>query len=627
MQSRKIEFKTEINQLLDLMINSLYTHKEVFLRELISNSSDALDKLKLSSLINDDILQGDNTFKIKIIPDKDKKTLTVSDTGIGMTEEEVVKNLGTIAHSNTKEFIKKLKENSSDNNVELIGQFGVGFYSAFMVADKVTVITRKAGSGNKAVKWESKADGFFLVEEAEKETRGTDVILHLKEDEIDFLNEWTIRELVKKYSDFIEYPIVMDVEKESTVVKGEKVIEEEVLNSRTAIWIRNKDEIKETEYCEFYKHISHDFNDPLEIIHYNVEGTVEFTALLFIPRKKPFNIHFTDYKFGPMLYVKRVQIMENCEELLPPYLRFVKGVVETSDLPLNISRETFQNNRQAEIIKKNIVSKILDTLKKMKQNDFDKYLTFYKEFGKVLKEGIHLDFGKKEEIASLLLFESTKTEKGKFTDLEKYIENMKPDQEEIFYITGESRDKLENSPYLEAFKEKELEVLFMTDEIDDFIMGSLLEYKGKKLKSVIKGDVKIREEDKAKEKEFKGLLKFIKEKLKDKIEDVRISGRLKDSPCCIVAGEHDIDPQVAKIFEAMGQEVPKSKKTLEINPNHKLFTMLNNLYKNKKESEKLENFVKLLYEQALVLEGSKPENPVDFVNRIVDIMSENLEIK
>ncbi len=627
MQSRKIEFKTEINQLLDLMINSLYTHKEVFLRELISNSSDALDKLKLSSLINDDILQGDNTFKIKIIPDKDKKTLTVSDTGIGMTEEEVVKNLGTIAHSNTKEFIEKLKENSSENNFELIGQFGVGFYSAFMVADKVTVITRKAGSDNKAVKWESKADGFFLVEEAEKENRGTDVILHLKDDEIDFLNEWTIRELVKKYSDFIEYPIVMDVEKESTVVKGEKVIEEEVLNSRTAIWIRNKDEIKETEYCEFYKHISHDFNDPLEIIHYNVEGTVEFTALLFIPRKKPFNIHFTDYKFGPMLYVKRVQIMENCEDLLPPYLRFVKGVVETSDLPLNISRETFQNNRQAEIIKKNIVSKILDTLKKMKQNDFDKYLTFYKEFGKVLKEGIHLDFGKKEDIASLLLFESTKTEKGKFTDLEKYIENMKPDQEEIFYITGESRDKLENSPYLEAFKEKEFEVLFMTDEIDDFIMGSLLEYKGKKLKSVIKGDVKIQEEDKAKEKEFKGLLKFIKEQLKDKVEDVRISGRLKNSPCCIVAGEHDIDPQMAKIFEAMGQEVPKSKKTLEINPNHKLFTMLNNLYKDKKENEKLENFVKLLYEQALVLEGSKPENPVDFVNRIVDIMSENLETK
>ncbi len=624
MNSQKIEFKTEINQLLDLMINSLYTHKEVFLRELISNASDALDKLKIESLLDDSVLENDNTFKIKIIPDKENKTLTISDTGIGMNKEEIVKHLGTIAHSNTKEFINKLKEKNGSEQVELIGQFGVGFYSSFMVADNVTVITKKAGGKDKAVKWTSKADGYFLVEETEKNMRGTDVILHLKDEDIEFLEEWKIRELVKKYSDFIEYPVVMDIEKESTVVKGEKVKEETELNSRKAIWLRSKDEIKNTEYCEFYKHISHDFNDPLEIIHYKVEGTVEFTALLFIPKKKPFNIHFADYKFGPMLYVKRVQIVENCEELLPPYLRFVKGVVETSDLPLNISRETFQNNKQVETIRKNLVSKILDTLKKLKKDEFDKYKSFYMEFGKVLKEGIHIDFVKKEEVASLLLFESSNLKKGEFTDFEKYLENMKPEQKEIYYITGESREYLENSPYLEAFKDKGYEVLFMTDEIDDFIMGSLAEYKGKKLKSVIKGDIKF-EEHKEKEKEFKGLLDFIQDKLKDKVEQVRFSGRLKDSPCCLVAGEHDVDPQMAKIFEAMGQEVPKSKKTLEINPNHKLIKTINKIHKNKKSNSDMDTIVELLYDQALLLEGSKPENPVKFVNNIVELMNRTLD--
>jgi molecular chaperone HtpG len=328
MDSQKLQFKTEINQLLDLMIHSLYTHKEIFLRELISNSSDALDKLKLESLMDNTILENDQTFKIKIFIDKDKKTLTISDTGIGMSEEEVIKNLGTIAHSNTKEFIKKLKSENIKENIELIGQFGVGFYSSFMVAEKVTVISRKAGGKHKPVKWESQADGYFTVEETEKEKRGTDVILHLKDDALDFLDEWRIKDLVKKYSDFIEYPIVMDVEKDSTIVKGKKVKEEEVLNSQKALWLRDKNSISQSEYCEFYKHISHDFNDPLEIIHYKVEGQVEFTALLYIPKMRPFNIFFNDFKYGPMLYVKRVQVMENCEELLPPYLRFVKGVVK-----------------------------------------------------------------------------------------------------------------------------------------------------------------------------------------------------------------------------------------------------------------------------------------------------------
>ncbi len=621
--AQKLKFKTEVNQILDLMINSLYSHKEIFLRELISNASDALDKLKIESLMNNELLEGDNNFKIKISVDKDKKTLTVSDNGIGMTKEELVKNLGTIAHSNTKEFLEYLKDKNIANDAELIGQFGVGFYSSFMVADKVTVITRKAGKGNKAYKWVSSANGYFTVDETEKETRGTDVILHMKEDATDYLEEWEIRNLVKKYSDFIEYPIVMDVEKESTIVKGEKVTEEEVLNSQKAIWLRDKNEIKESEYCEFYKHISHDFNDPLEIIHYKVEGTVEFTALLFIPKKLPFNIFFTDYKIGPMLYVKRVQIMENCEELLPPYLRFVKGVVESSDLPLNVSREILQNNRQVEIIKKNLVTKILDTLKNMKKNDYEKYLSFYKEFGKILKEGIHIDFAKKEEIASLLLFESLNNEKDKFIDLDNYIEQMKDGQEEIYYITGSSREELENSPYLEAFKDKGYNVLFMTDDIDDFIMGSLLEYKGKKLKSVIKGDIKLAE-NKEKEKDFKDLIGFIKDYLKDKVENVRFSGRLKDSPCCLVAGENDIDPQMAKIFQAMGQSVPEIKRTLEINPDHELIKALNEKLIKNKEDEKLKEIVDILYNQALLLEGSKPDNVNLFVNRVVNVLTENL---
>ena len=621
--AQKLKFKTEVNQILDLMINSLYSHKEIFLRELISNASDALDKLKIESLMNNELLEGDNNFKIKISVDKDKKTLTVSDNGIGMTKEELVKNLGTIAHSNTKEFLEYLKDKNIANDAELIGQFGVGFYSSFMVADKVTVITRKAGKGNKAYKWVSSANGYFTVDETEKETRGTDVILHMKEDATDYLEEWEIRNLVKKYSDFIEYPIVMDVEKESTVVKGEKVTEEEVLNSQKAIWLRDKNEIKESEYCEFYKHISHDFNDPLEIIHYKVEGTVEFTALLFIPKKLPFNIFFTDYKIGPMLYVKRVQIMENCEELLPPYLRFVKGVVESSDLPLNVSREILQNNRQVEIIKKNLVTKILDTLKNMKKNDYEKYLSFYKEFGKILKEGIHIDFAKKEEIASLLLFESLNNEKDKFIDLDNYIEQMKDGQEEIYYITGSSREELENSPYLEAFKDKGYNVLFMTDDIDDFIMGSLLEYKGKKLKSVIKGDIKLAE-NKEKEKDFKDLIGFIKDYLKEKVENVRFSGRLKDSPCCLVAGENDIDPQMAKIFQAMGQSVPEIKRTLEINPDHELIKALNEKLIKNKEDEKLKEIVDILYNQALLLEGSKPDNVNLFVNKVVNVLTENL---
>ncbi len=442
MTVQKMEFKTEVKQLLDLMIHSLYSHKEIFLREIISNASDAIDRARYESLTNKGILERDGDWKIRIEVDREAGTLTVSDNGIGMTKEEAVEALGTIAHSGTKEFIKALKSREIKDNPELIGQFGVGFYSAFMVADRVTLISRKAGARDRrGVKWESTADGSFTVEDIEKETKGTDVILHLREEERKYLDEWEIRSIVRKYSDYIEHPIVMLVEreKESVIQKGEKikVKEEETLNSRKAIWLKNRAEVTEKEYNEFYKHISHDFSDPAKTIHYRAEGTSEFTALLYIPKSAPFDIFFKDYKIGPILYVKRVQIMDHCEQLLPPYLRFVKGVVDSSDLPLNVSREMLQKNRQVDTIRKSITKKVLDTLSEMKEKEYEKYLHFYKEFGRILKEGIHFDNARKEKIADLLLFRSTKTGPESFTTLQEYVENMKKEQKEIYYITGE----------------------------------------------------------------------------------------------------------------------------------------------------------------------------------------------
>ena len=441
MAVEKMEFKTEVKELLDLMIHSLYSHKEIFLRELISNASDAIDKARFESLTNKEILENTGAWKIKIVVDKAAGTLAVSDNGIGMTHDEVVAELGTIAHSGTKDFLRALQSKELKDKPELIGQFGVGFYSSFMVADKVTVITRKATEKTKkAVKWESTADGSFTIDETEKDRAGTDVILHLKADDKNYLNEWEIRSVIKKYSDYIEHPVVMDVEreKEDPLDKNKKikVAEEETMNAGKAIWLRDPSEVKTEEYNEFYKHISHDFGDPAKVIHYRAEGTSEFTALLFVPAKAPYGILYRDYKIGPTLYVKRVQIMDHCEQLIPEYLRFIKGVVDSSDLPLNVSREILQNNKHVEVIKKNIIKKVLDTLVDMKKNAYDSYVAFHKEFGRVLKEGIHFDFSRKEQIADLLLFPSTKTEAGKFTTFEDYLKNMPIAQAEIYYIIG-----------------------------------------------------------------------------------------------------------------------------------------------------------------------------------------------
>ncbi len=634
MTKTDLEFKTEVKQLLDLMIHSLYSHKEIFLRELISNASDAVDRARYESLTDSDIMESDSDWKIKITPDSEAGTLTVSDNGIGMTKDELIEGLGTIARSGTKEFLAALQSKEVKDNPELIGQFGVGFYSSFMVADSVTVITRKAGAKKeKGVKWESSADGFFTVEDVEKETKGTDVILHLKEDEKKYLEEWEIRGVIRKYSDYIEHAVVMDIEreKESELKKGEKVKvkEEETLNSMKAIWLKDKSKIEQDEYNEFYKHVSHDFSDPAKVIHYKAEGTSEFTALLYIPSSAPMDIFYKEFKIGPTLYVKRVQIMDHCEELIPRYLRFVKGVVDSSDLPLNVSREILQSDRQIEIISKSITKKVLDTLGDMKKNDYDKYLSFYKEFGRVLKEGIHFDFSRKEAIADLLLFESTKKSPGDYTTLKDYVDNMPEGQEDIYFIVGTSRDQVAKSPYLEAFREKGYEVLIMLDEIDDVIMGGLQEYKGKKIKSASKGDLELDKSSgpdrKEAEKKFKELIELIKHQLKDEVKDVRLSGRLKDTACCLVGEEGDMDPQMEKLLKSMGQEVPENKRVLEINPAHPLFESMKSVFDKEPKSMMLDEYIRLLYDQALLLEGSKPKDPAAFASAVTRLMVKNAE--
>lgn len=631
MSTQRMEFKTEVNQILDLMIHSLYSHKEIFLRELISNASDALDKARYEALLNNDLLETKGDWKIKITADKDAATLTVSDNGIGMSRDEAIEALGTIAHSGTKAFLQSLKNKDIQDNPELIGQFGVGFYSAFMVADKITVLSKKTNSKDiSGVKWESAADGSFTVEDIEKADSGTNVILHIKEEEKKYLDEWQIRSIIKKYSDYIEYPVVMDVEREkdSVLEKGTKVKikEEETINSGKAIWLKDKSEITDNEYNEFYRHISHDFAGPSKIIHYKAEGTSEFISLLYIPSKAPLDIFYKDFKIGPALYVKRVQIMDHCEQLIPQYLRFVKGLVDSSDLPLNVSREMLQNNRQTEVIKNNITKKILESLGEMKKSEHEKYLAFFNEFGKILKEGLHYDYPRKEMIADLLLFHSTKTEKGAFRTLHDYVTSMKTDQEEIYYLTGNSLNELLKSPYLEVFIEKDYEVLILLDEIDDLIFSNF-DYKGKKFKSIIKGEISIDKQKKESEGEskekFEKLLIFIKDTLANEVKDARISGRLKDSPCCLVGDEGDLDPRMEKLLKSMGQDVPERKKILEINPLHPIFDTMLRIFEKDKSDGILKEYTALILDQALLLEGSKPKDPVLFIKYLSNLMLEH----
>lgn len=633
------QFKTEVQQILNLIVNSLYSNKDIFLRELISNASDAIDKLRFKSQTEPDILGSDTEFKIKLTPDGIKQTLEISDNGIGMTHDEVMENIGTIARSGTAAFLKAMEQaqNSSILTPELIGQFGVGFYSAFIVADKVTLITRAAGSDT-AVKWVSSGDGTYTIEEAQKEGRGTTIILELKKkekEEKDYTEEWVIRDIVRRHSDFVAYPIVMDVERDEPIPENEqikdkdgkpigettrKVIREETLNSMKAIWTRPKDEVTDEEHEEFYKHLAHDWNPPLERLHMKFEGTTEYQALLYVPSKAPLDLFNVERQHGIHLYCKRVFIMEDCKELMPPYLRFIKGVVDAADLNLNVSREILQQDRLVMNIRKNLVKKILDLLKNM---DKEKYETFYQEFGPVIKEGIHTDSDKREKIAALARFKTTRSE-DKWVSLDDYIANMQPDQKDIYYITGDNLSSLTNSPHLEKLKEKEYEVLLMTDPVDEWVVQSLTEYQGKTLKSAEKGDLDLDKTDEATQKEYSDLFDFIKSKLEDKVKEVKPSTRLKDSLSCLSGDDYDMSAYMEKILKASGQKVPETKRVLEINTEHSVLSKIKGLFEKDKENPVLEDYSRMLFDVAVISEGGKIDNPTRFSKALADLMNSAL---
>ena len=639
MATEKKEFKTEVQQLLDLVIHSLYSNKDIFLRELISNGSDAIDKLRFNALSDKKLLKDQTDFRIKLFTDNDAKTLIIEDNGIGMTKDELEANIGTIASSGTRRFMEEIKKGNSSDNPELIGQFGVGFYSAFMVADKVTLKTRPAGS-DESWTWQSSGDGSYEITEGGREKNGTEITLSLKEDCRDYIVEFRLREIIKKYSDFVEYPILMDITREEPELDEEgkpkegaekKVtITEETLNSMKAIWMRPKSEVKKDEYNDFYKHISHDYTDPFKTIHYSAEGTLEFKALLYLPSKAPFDMfQHEGIKHGINLYVKRVFIMDNCEALVPRYLRFVKGVVESNDLPLNVSREILQEDLIIKKIEKNVTSKILTTLKGMMKKSKEDYINFYKEFGKVIKEGIEVDPTNKDKIKDLLLYESSKTKPGEYISLKEYTERMIADQKNIYFLTGDSRATVDNSPHLEVFKKKDVEVLFMTEPVDEFILPGFGEYSDKSLKSIAQGDIDLGTEEEKKIAEeqkkevtgkYKNLIKKIEESLKEDVKEVRLSNRLTDSPSCLVTDEGDINPQMERIFAAMNQPVPEVKRILEINPNHPVIKKMNKIFESDKKDSKVSNFSELLHNQALLTEGVAVKDPVRFSKLITDLM-------
>ena len=624
---QRMEFKTELKQLLDLIIHSLYTKKEIFLRELISNAADAIDKLRFESLKNPDILGTEGAdWKIRLVPDEKAGTLTVSDNGIGMSREAIVENLGTIARSGTRAFLETLKQADVQNRPELIGQFGVGFYASFMAADRVTVVSRPAGpnADGEAVKWESDGQGQFTVQPVDKPTRGTDVILHLRDDAKEFLSPWRLREIVKRYSDYVEHPVVIDVEEEKD---GQKTTKEETLNSRQAIWLRPKHEIKEEEYKAFYRQISHDDADPLKTVHVAAEGALEFRALLYIPSNRGWDwMAGPEKKSGIDLYVRRVLIQHECEQVCPPYLRFVKGVVDSADLPLNVSRETIQNNPVLAKIKSNVTNRVLKTLEDMKAAEYETYLKFYKEFGAYLKEGAGNDWSNRERLADLLLFESTKTKPGEYTTLARYVEAMPADQKEIYYLVGETRELIENSPYLEAFKAKGQEVLLLTEPIDEYLAASLHAYKDKSLRPADRGaapaDEKADEGQKQAAEQFKPLLEALKAKLPD-VKEVRLSTRLKESAAVLVADEGAMSAHMERLLQRLGrgEEVPPSQRVLELNPDHPVVQSLRKLHEKDPNDERVEAYGRLLHDEAVIAEGSRIKDPAGFARRINDLLT------
>ncbi len=632
------QFKTEVQQLLNLIINSLYSNRDIFLRELISNASDAIDKLRFKSQTEPEILGEDTEFSIRIVADKENQTLEIADNGIGMTAEEVMENIGTIAKSGTAAFMEALEQSRKQESLtpELIGQFGVGFYSSFIVAEKVTLITRAAGEET-ATRWESAGDGSFTIEETSKDSRGTTVILNLKsadDNEQDFTEEWAIRNIIKKHSDFVAYPVLMDVEKDEPIPDNEqvldkdnkpvattrKVVKEDTLNSMKAIWARDKKEVSDEEYKEFYKHISHDWNDPQTHIHLKLEGTTEYTMLLYIPSKAPFDMFQQERKHGIRLYCKRVFIMEDCKELIPEYLRFVKGVVDAPDLNLNVSREILQQDRLVKNIRKNLVKKVLELLAGMEKEEYE---NFYTEFGQVIKEGMHVDWENKDKIADLLRYKTTKSE-DKYVSLQEYVTNMKAEQEEIYFITGDNLSALMNSPHLEQLKEKDYEVLLMTDPVDEWVTMSLTEYKEKKLKSAEKGDLDLNKVDDKKKDEHTALFDHIKSHLEDSVKEVRASSRLKDSVSCLSGDAHDMSAYMEKLLKASGQQSPDSKRVLELNVDHPVISKIKDLFEKDKESQVLKDYSNLLFDMAIISEGGKLDNPSRFSKMVGELMSNTL---
>ncbi len=621
-------FQTEVKQLLHLMIHSLYSNKEIFLRELVSNASDACDKLRFEALNNNALYGDDGDLKIRVAFDKDARTITISDNGIGLSRDEAIAHLGTIAKSGTKEFFSALTGDHA-KDAHLIGQFGVGFYSSFIVADKVTVISRRAGvEAGQAVKWESAGEGDYTVEMVDKGGRGTDVILHLRDGEDDFLNAWRLKSIIRKYSDHITLPIVMKKE-EWDKDKGEQVItdEDETVNQANALWARSKSEIDDEQYKEFYKHVAHDFEDPLCWTHARVEGKQEYTQLLYVPSRAPFDMWDRNARHGVKLYVRRVFIMDDAEKLMPLYLRFVRGVVDSADLPLNVSREILQESKDIDNIRSGCTRKVLAMLEGLANSDDaadkEKYAQFWEAFGSVLKEGVGEDAANKDKIASLLRFASTHGDgEQQIVSLADYIGRMKEGQEKIYYVTAETFNAANNSPHLEIFKKKGIEVLLLSDRVDEWVVGHLTEFEGKQLQSVAKGGLdlgKLEDEEEKKEAEkaadeFKELIEKVKTALGEKVKDVRITHRLTDSPSCLVADEYDPSGNLARMLKAAGQKAPNAKPILEINPQHPAVMRL------KYEEGRFDDWAALLFEQATLAEGGQLDDPAGFVKRINDLM-------
>ncbi len=619
-----LEFQTEARQILHLMTHSLYSNKEIFLRELISNASDACDKLRFEALADDSLYDGDGELSIHVGYDEEAKTITISDNGIGMSRQEVIDNVGTIASSGTKKFLEAMSGDQA-KDAQMIGQFGVGFYSSFIVADKVTLETRRAGAAaDEAVRWESDGEGSFSLENIEKESRGTTVTLHLKEGETEFANPHRLKSIIKQYSDHISIPVMMTEEELDDEGKPKKdddgnvITKEERVNSAAALWARDKSDISDEEYREFYKHISMDFADPLTWIHSKVEGNQSYTSLLYVPTNPPFDLFDRDHKRGIKLYVKRIFIMDDAEHLMPNYLRFVKGVIDSDDLPLNVSREILQQNKVIDRIRGASVKKVLGMLESLKKNDAEKYATFWKSFGQVLKEGPIEDVANKERIAKLLLFASTHNDDdAQNVTLEDYVSRMQEGQDKIYYIVADNYTAAKNSPHLEVFRKKGIEVLLLSDRVDEWLVSHLDEFDGKKLQSVARGTLDIDEEEDKKaleeaEKTFNSVIEHAAKVLGDKVKEVRISKRLTDSPSCLVLEEHDMSLQMQQIMEAAGQYVPKAAPTLELNPDHSLVKKLNDIT----DDDVFEDYVHLLFGQAQLAAGAPLEDAAGFVKRV-----------